>query len=332
MKGLLFSDIHFKLNSSCQPLNRIVAGTSITLELKRAIDSVDFMKELVKKYARELDFVAFLGDLFHSLNKNYNIIFYYAFQKMQELYQLCRDCGLNFVVVAGNHDYVSENKFLTDLLPNDNLKLEKQGIKVVNYTQEFSPEFYKLQADYILTHNEFKNLKFNKQIVSKEGYSSKLIKQVKYSILNGHYHMHQKFQNIICVGSVYPQIPSEQSDFHGAIIFDFDKNEIYKKIQNDKVFWFKELRQEDYDIIDYKDRYILILHFNPSRDYIEFLQEEGILYQISPKIQRFTQAKRNKQDDVEYIIENNSDTRQFIELLKNQYPKFSTLFDKYLNI
>jgi len=231
LRWLSVADIHLKLTD---PLGKIEnrLNTRLNDKLNSIVQSVDFALE------KEVDFVVFLGDIFHTFNPH---------EKLRELFiqtiQKLVQQGIPIMWVVGNHETdmqsfnfaaagrllnltSNNNKFL---IISQHISMEKYG-----YTFSFIPATY---TDEQIV-KELEKVKSNKTLVFghwgtceaeigenefryRNGISSTHYKGFRQIYL-GDFHKYQKYDNWMYVGSLNKQTFAELSDVKGFVYTQLD--------------------------------------------------------------------------------------------------------------
>ena len=250
MRLLLFADIHTKYFSSVPFFNR-KGKSNFSIELERAIKSMDFVIEQVKTLRP--DFVIFLGDYFHNLNENQNILIIQAVKKMRELYDATQEVYSKLILMQGNHDLVGNDLSMMDILDADVIIKEPTKIDNMYFIPYYEPKMDMINkikdvdrnedVDYIFCHTEINGLKYNQV-----RYIENEVDIKNKKVYAGHIHLPQRHNNVVYVGSTYQNTISEYSNEHphGVYFIDEENNKEYW-IENTNVGYIKQLNIDRYE-------------------------------------------------------------------------------------
>ncbi len=281
MRVLLFSDIHFKLYGSIQSWNRI-DDSGITYELKRAVRSMDFVRDQITKH--KPDIVVCLGDVFHSLYSVDSPVFVESVKQFSSLYSLCSSMGVPFWLIAGNHDKYSSRIYTTSVLPADlnmtSYYITEYGgasFALVPYGNEadmyqFITSIYN-DVDFIFTHMTFDGVFLNDKKVLNNQFDPP---DGDLKIISGHIHKHQRLRSVLYVSSLYQQFPSDSPEV-GLVILDTETRE-YEFIRNTYVKSILTVNDENLGIIEDLD---------PDLYYLRVFVTDDIPNHISTLLEEF---------------------------------------------
>ena len=229
---LFFSDAHSKYTGPIPDWNR-VDSSGMTEELRRFTNSMAFMRGLVEK--RKPTLVVFLGDLYHSIYSIDVPTLVHTQRAWDELYDSVKKAGSELWAVRGNHDAHAADISAVEIVRCDRLFTAPEGVTVeflkVGVVPYRDPEnlmyvtIKDMMEDYdlIFTHCSFIGARRDAQHISDSGFS---LGDVTRQVFNGHYHIPQELCGglLQCVGSVYQNLPNEQSVYipHGALEWNED--------------------------------------------------------------------------------------------------------------
>jgi len=338
MKILIFSDVHFKLYSSVPVFNKH-SQNGITIELERAIKSIDFIKEQVE--ILQPDLVICLGDYFHNLNINPNIVIATAVQKWNELYQACKSQNSKLIILNGNHDIINSNSSMIDILVSDyQIKQSYQldNIYFLPYSDKediirWSYEEAKANPNInlILTHYDFVGYSYNRY----EQITKGLIPTDAKLTISGHIHKPQLGKNFIYVGSLYQQSVSELSIElpNGALLLTMnDGNWDYEFIENYYCGKIIGINLSNYDEIYSYDFQIDAIKL--IVDESNFSKLDKVLTELKEVAPVWTQSVISKKKDIarkEINIDVNPNNI-LATYINHKYPEYKDFYEKYFVI
>lgn len=338
MKILCFSDVHFKYLSPIPVFNRL--ENNVTIELNRALNSIDFVIDIINQ--EKPDLVVLLGDVWHSLTNNMNILIALSVQKMKELYDTAKQNQSKLYILNGNHDYIAENISMIDTLPADKIIKQPYQEDEFYFLPFFEPEFmmisqlqslqYKSDIKYIFTHASITGFNFNRQKTIESG--AMISEDIDKMVISGHIHIPQRKGNVVYVGALYQNTLSEKPiDIeNGVVILDTETNEV-RWIENNKVGYIDsvylsnpdKLEEMDFSRIDAIKLVIDVDDNELLEDVKVFLEEEGVLYYT----QKVVKKVERQVSVIDYSVSPNEVMSMYV---KQKYPELDEVFGKYFKV
>lgn len=338
MKILAFGDIHFNNKSSVSFLNKEEDG--YTFELHRAIKSIDFIIDYLNN-SSDIDKVVCLGDVFHNLFSNDNIIISVCCRKFRELYETCKNKNIEFVILSGNHDVITDKDSLVYSLVGDLVLVDTfidGNIAYIPYQVDnfrLSSSFYSaLESDsveYIFTHVSINDFMLSQKVCVKDGFT---VGNVDKKIISGHLHIHQYSKNVIYPGSLKQINFADNSSIgHGFVIFD-TKDDAFEFVRNTYVKDYKTIHIDkiDEDFIrnfEYERYCVVRLIVDKDIDWLSEVKNEFKSKEVSVVIDRRIKVETANKDVVMY---SNFDTKQLVsDYLKYKHSNLLPIYKKIIN-
>lgn len=212
----------------------------------------DYLHQILSKHRNECVFQ--LGDIFDNRTITDNELLVEVYDLFEEV---CLDYDIQFNAILGNHDlYYKNNDALSVLnifnrIPNFNLisncsAMNIEGMKIlcVPYNCNQSLDFSMIENfDFIFGHFDIKGFDYMTGVSSSNGFESNQFKNV--NVISGHYHKHQRKDNILYIGTPYQITWGDFSNNNGYYTLEnktltFIENNISPKhiklfIQDDKI-------------------------------------------------------------------------------------------------
>jgi DNA repair exonuclease SbcCD nuclease subunit len=334
MKILFVGDIHFKYLSQI-PVFSKADERGLTLELKRALNSIDFVCNTIAEYRPDL--VVLLGDVFHSLNVTQNIVISAAMDRLWKLYSVVKEVGSELYVLNGNHDYINKNYSMIDVCPAHRIIKKFYIEDNILFVPYFEPEvdminfihknLYNDEIKYIVTHANINGFRYNNAKEVTNGVH--ITDDVDKVIISGHIHIPQFSNNVIYVGSLYQNSISEFSEKgNGVVLYDtkYGKYNFYRNyyVKPIKKLYLSSVRDVE-TLIDYSAVKIIIdVDLDKDQDFKEYfeyltkyLKEVGIPYYV----QKLPVLKEKKFKEIEYAEDYKEMLKRYVE------HKYSHLYD-----
>jgi DNA repair exonuclease SbcCD nuclease subunit len=211
--------------------------------------------EYLKKYciSNNIKTIFFAGDIFHISSKINIETFIPVFEKFDEL----KKAGINSTLIPGNHEILAENKktILSSFAPFSSIidsysSLTEYGVKFhfIPFKRTFLENEFKIslptdKLNILITHLDIADFKMSEFAMSKGIKDRKFFKQFNWTF-SGHYHTHQRQENIVYIGSPYQQNFGEVGEEKGFLIYDGETNSYERVIYNESPT-FKIIDVED---------------------------------------------------------------------------------------
>ena len=272
MKILIFADLHLHNHY------RLIVNS------ETALDNLVYFKEYAIK--NNIDTIICAGDFFHTKAKAYAPHVIQARLRLKDWYK----SGLTHYMIVGNHDMSNQTNSMNSIIFafNEYAKIipdyfffdvEDTRIHLMSYTNKLFPHFIlsEEKRNVLIAHLDIIGFTLSNGYHSTLGFKKSDLKEFDL-VITGHYHKHQKRDNIVYIGSTHQTSFSDCGQDRGFIVFDTDTLE-YEFIKNKRAPEYKILSIKKYEDINSCDIYNKFLRIKLLSHRISIIKLKELLFE-----------------------------------------------------
>lgn len=240
------------------------------------INYMNFLQNYMKE--KNIKNFVFLGDLIHTSNKlNYNT-FTPVFKKFMEW----KDIGIKSYFIIGNHDQLSKDTSLIELLePLGKVIMKPETIEIDGFEYDFCPYTEDVNdlpntSSVLFSHLDLKDFYYNKSAVSKKEIFTTETFHNYNQVLLGHFHLFQQKGKINYVGAPVQMSYAEEGDDKYFAIIDENIVEFYQ-YEDAPTYMTIDINDfKDYDKEKFKNKFVKVRIDSKIENFVKL---KNVLYE-----------------------------------------------------